>query len=104
MTDLLLILLVSLVCFLFWQQRRQAELARIAIARRCDQLNLQLISTSLAGYKLKLPNGQLRLHAVFYFEFSACGDDYYQGQLLMVGFRASQFFIPPYRIDSYSDM
>ncbi|GAK86978.1 hypothetical protein JCM19238_4587 [Vibrio ponticus] len=56
-TDLLAILLLCLVCMLFWQQRRQSELAKIAIQRKCDQLDLQLISTALKAHKIKTPDG-----------------------------------------------
>lgn len=44
--DLLAILLLAFGCFIFWQQRKQSELAKAAIKRKCDQLNLQLVSVS----------------------------------------------------------
>ncbi|OEF23935.1 DUF3301 domain-containing protein [Vibrio rumoiensis] len=97
-TDLLMILLVAFLAFLFWQQRRQSEIARTAISRHCEQLNLQLLSTSLLKYQFKLPDGRFQFHALYQFEFSARGDDYYQGQLIMIGFKAAKFMLPPYRI------
>ena len=97
-TDLLAILLLCLVCMLFWQQRRQSELAKIAIQRQCDQLDLQLISTSLKAHKLKTPEGIWRWHSVYLFEFSSLGDDCYQGELIMIGFRVMRFHIPPHRM------
>ncbi|MDQ2165402.1 MULTISPECIES: DUF3301 domain-containing protein [Vibrio] len=96
--DLLAILLLSLGCFLFWQQRRQAELAKAAISRKCEQLDLQLISVAFGRHKFKTPEGLCRWHTVYWFEFSALGDDCYQGELQMIGFRPSAFHLPPHRM------
>lgn len=97
-TDLLMILVVVFIAFLFWQQRRQSELAHKAIARHCEQLDLQLLSVSLLRYQLRLPDGRFRFHSLYQFEFSARGDDYYQGRAIMIGFKAAKFMLPPYRI------
>ncbi|WP_114765174.1 DUF3301 domain-containing protein [Vibrio rhodolitus] len=97
-TDLLAILLLCLVCMLFWQQRRQSELAKIAIQRKCDQLDLQLISTALKAHKIKTPDGVWRWHTVYQFEFSSLGDDCYQGELTMIGFQIVHFHLPPHRM------
>ncbi|MGB2078681.1 MAG: DUF3301 domain-containing protein [Vibrio sp.] len=96
--DLLLILVVVLVCALFWQQRKQSELARKAIEQKCNALSLQLLSTSLHRYSFRLPNGKFGFHAMYQFEFSVTGDDYYQARLLMQHGYPKQFFIPPYRL------
>ncbi|WP_428772169.1 DUF3301 domain-containing protein [Vibrio sp.] len=95
-SDLFAILGLSLLCFLFWQQRRQAELARKAIERKCQQLELQLLSVALANHRLKTPGGQWRWHTVYQFEFSSLGDDCYQGRLIMQGFRPLHFDLPPH--------
>ncbi|MFA0122993.1 DUF3301 domain-containing protein, partial [Vibrio sp. 10N.261.48.A2] len=42
--NLVAILMLCFFCFLFWQQRRQSELAKAAIARKCKELDLQLLS------------------------------------------------------------
>lgn len=51
--DLLAILGLCFFCFLFWQQRRQSELAKVAISRKCEQLDLQLVSIAFGAHKLK---------------------------------------------------
>lgn len=96
--NLLAILALFFGCFLFWQQRRQSELAKAAVAKRCKQLDLQLLSMSFGAHKLKTPEGLWRWHTVYHFEFSALGDDYYQGKLVMQSFRPVHFHIPPYRM------
>jgi hypothetical protein len=95
--DLLAILLLAFGCFIFWQQRKQSELAKAAIKRKCDQLNLQLVSVSFSAHKLRTKQKQWRWHTVYHFEFSSMGDDCYQGELIMVGFYVSQFNLPPHR-------
>jgi hypothetical protein len=96
--NLLAILGVSLGCFLFWQQRRQSELAKSAIIKHCKQLDLQLLSVAFKAHKLRTPQGNFKWYTQYQFEFSALGDDYYQGQLVMRGFRPVTFNLPPYRI------
>ncbi|ODS10682.1 DUF3301 domain-containing protein [Vibrio scophthalmi] len=97
-SDLLAILALCSLCMLFWQQRRQSELAKIAIQRKCEQLELQLISTALKTHKVKTPDGVWRWHSIYQFEFSALGDDCYQGELIMQGFRVAKFYLPPHRM------
>ncbi len=99
MGDLIAILGVSFACFLFWQQRKQSELAKAAISKRCNQLELQLLSVSFGAHRFRTPEGKIKWHTAYYFEFSALGDDYYQANLIMVGFRPVHFNIPPYRMD-----
>ncbi|MBN3491551.1 DUF3301 domain-containing protein [Vibrio neptunius] len=96
--DLLAILGLAFGCFLFWQQRRQAELAKSIAASKCKQLDLQLISVALKGHKLKTPDGLWRWHSVYQFEFSSLGDDCYQGKLIMQGFRLMKVDLPPHRM------
>ncbi|WP_139046636.1 DUF3301 domain-containing protein, partial [Vibrio cidicii] len=50
MGDLFAILGLALFCFLFWQQRQQSELAKSAIVRKCEQLDLQLISVAFGAH------------------------------------------------------
>ncbi|PMH41110.1 hypothetical protein BCU68_05360 [Vibrio sp. 10N.286.49.B3] len=97
-SDLLAILLLSLVCFAFWQQRRQSELAKMAITRKCEQLELQLVSIAFSGHKFKTKSGKWRWHTQYHFEFSALGDDCYQGEMTMLGFRPAHFNLPPHRM------
>lgn len=97
-SDLLAIIALALICFVFWQQRRQAELAKLMASKKCEQLELQLISVALKGHKLRTPDGVWRWHSVYEFEFSSLGDDCYQGTLIMQGFHLMKFDVPPHRM------
>jgi len=62
------------------------------------QLDLQLLNVAFGQHKFKTSQGAWGWHTVYLFEFSALGDDCYQGQLEMRGLRAGRFSLPPYRI------
>ncbi|KGY13876.1 hypothetical protein NM22_03370 [Vibrio tubiashii] len=96
--DLFAILALTAVCLLFWQQRRQAEIAKAIAARKCKELDLQLLSVALKSHKLKTPEGLWRWHSIYQFEFSSLGDDCYQGRILMQGFRLAKVEFPPHRM------
>ncbi|CCN48426.1 conserved hypothetical protein [Vibrio nigripulchritudo MADA3029] len=96
--NLFAIILVTLFCLLFWQQRRQSELAKQMVAHRCKQLEIQVLSVSFKGHRFRHKSGKIGWYTVYQFEFSSLGDDYYIGELTMVGFHASHFDIPPYRM------
>ncbi|WP_318482092.1 DUF3301 domain-containing protein [Photobacterium leiognathi] len=98
MENLLGILLVAIIAFLFWQQRRQTELAQYFIEQRCKNMGLQLLSFARGKHKLKDHHGEWGWRTVFIFEFSADGHDAYQGYLEMKRLRVSHFFIPPHRL------
>ncbi|WP_422767235.1 DUF3301 domain-containing protein [Photobacterium leiognathi subsp. mandapamensis] len=98
MENLLGILLVAIIAFLFWQQRRQTELAQYFIEQRCKNMGLQLLSFARGKHKLKDHHGEWGWRTVFIFEFSADGHDAYQGYLEMKRLRESHFFIPPHRL------
>ena len=66
--------------------------------RHCEQLDFTTTSMSLLRYQLRLPDGRFQFHSLYQFEFSARGDDYYQGRAIMVGFKVAKFMLPPYRI------
>lgn len=96
--DLLLILALCFAGFLFWQQRHQAEIAKQAIQRHWPEgvLNLCWPKATLSSCKSSL--SQWRWHTIYLFEFSSLGDDCYQGQLEMRGFRTVGFALPPHRM------
>ncbi len=61
-------------------------------------MELQLLSVARGSYGIQLPDGKKRLHTIYEFEFSSVGDDHYTGKLIMIGFKAAKFNLPPYRM------
>lgn len=98
MENLLGILILALAGYLFWQQRRQDELAQHFINQRCEHLGLQLLNTARGGHKVKDQHGRWYWHTVYWFEFSADGQDSYQGHIVMRGFKPATVHIPPHRM------
>lgn len=98
MENLFGILLIAIIAFLFWQQRRQTEIAQYYIEQRCKNMGLQLLSFARGAHKLKNYRGEWGWRTVFVFEFSADGQDAYQGYLEMKQLRASHFHLPPHRL------
>ncbi len=96
MSELLFILCLVAFCSFFWQQRKHAELAKQLINKRCEQLDLQLISIARKEISLK-PGGNF-LSVTFEFEFSSDNENKYIGMLTLKGGQSYQFTIPPYRI------
>ncbi|GKQ66852.1 hypothetical protein KAM344_20170 [Aeromonas caviae] len=98
MGEMLGILLLGLVGWAFWQQRRQAELAWQYMRRYCQHHDLQLLS--LARTHRALRHKPLRLLTYYQFEFSSDGESHYQGQLCMQGLHVAGVELPPHRLPS----
>ncbi|NGN99760.1 DUF3301 domain-containing protein [Grimontia sp. S25] len=96
--DLFWILLIAIVASLFWQQRRQSELAKNYIVRRCQQTNVQLISIARGSHSFGRPKGPLDIQTRYYFEFSVNGLDCYQGYAVMKGMRIKEIYMPAYPV------
>ena len=103
MDNLFSILIIAIIGFLFWQQRRQTELAQYYIEQRCKNMGLQMISFARGEQKLKDHHGEWGWRTVFVFEFSSDGMDVYQGYIEMKRLRASYFYVPPHRIPEGCD-
>ncbi|MEL3923540.1 DUF3301 domain-containing protein [Aeromonas enteropelogenes] len=98
MGEMLGILLLMAIGGLFWQQRRQAELAWKYMRRYCQHHDLQLLS--LARGKRELARQPLRLLTHYQFEFSSDGESHYQGTLKMQGLHVVGVELPPHRMPS----
>ena len=98
MGEMLGILLLGLVGWAFWQQRRQAELAWQYRRRPCQPHEPQLLSP--ARTHRALGHKPLRLLTYYQFEFSSDGESHYQGQLCMQGLHVAGVELPPHRLPS----
>ena len=90
------IVAIAVVVSLFWRQQQQNEIARKHIERRCEQLNLQLISIARGEHKFTWLIAPFSVTTRYYFEFSVSGMDCFQGYVSMRGNRAQEMYIPPY--------
>lgn len=96
--NLFWIVLLTALAGLFWQQRRQSELARGYIQRRCQQVDVQLLSIARGNHSFGWPKGPLNIQTRYYFEFSVNGLDCYQGYAVMKGMRIQEVYMPAYPV------
>ncbi|MDD1783771.1 DUF3301 domain-containing protein [Enterovibrio sp. ZSDZ35] len=97
-TDLFWIVAITAIGALFWQQRSQTEIARQHIQRRCQQVDVQLLSIARGSHSFGWPKGPLNIQTRYYFEFSVNGLDCYQGYAVMKGKRIQEVYMPAYPV------
>ena len=98
MGSVLLLLLISTVCYLFWLQRKQDERAVVVARQLCQQQQLQLLDCGRSGHSLRKIQGRLRFITLYQVDFSGDGESRYQAELWMKGLRLADFKLPPFRV------
>ena len=95
-------IMLMVVGFFYWQNAQKVkEIAWQATQRRCEQLELQRLDGYIALFKIRLQYYkpyQWRIVRYYQFEFSAIGDDRYQGVIVMLASQVESIQLEPYRI------
>lgn len=99
MGSVLLLLVISCICYLFWMQRKQDERAVVVAGQLCQQQQLQLLDCGRSGHSFRKINGRLRFITRYQVDFSGDGESRYQAELLLSGMRLAAFNLPAYRIN-----
>lgn len=99
MGPVLLLLLISTICYMFWLQRKQDERALHLARQLCQQQQLQMLDCGRSGHSVKRINGRLRFITEYQVDFSGDGESRYQAELLLTGMRLAAFNLPAYRIN-----
>ena len=99
MGSVLLLLVISTICYMFWLQRKQDERAIVVASQLCQQQQLQMLDCGRNGHSLKKINGKLRFITIYQVAFSGDGESRYQAELLLSGMRLAAFNLPAYRIN-----
>ncbi|CAM3584775.1 DUF3301 domain-containing protein [Parendozoicomonas haliclonae] len=101
LTDIVVLTLLILVVLAWWNLQDVRQRAFHHAERHCKKLNLQLLDSNVAlklsGFK-RAPNGILTPLFICAFEFSATGDDRYEGSIHMLGKRLAKIDVPPHRM------
>jgi hypothetical protein len=99
-TDIVLIALL-LAAYLYWRRAQQIkETALAATRRQCRFCAVQMLDDYVALNRCALArdrNGSIRMLRHFTFEFSATGEDRYQGVCIMQGTEVVAIEMPAYR-------
>jgi hypothetical protein len=87
----------------YWLRARDLkQLALIEATKYCKNLDLALLDESVALKRLRPTRnskGRLLLSRVYQFDFTANGEDRYQGEIILAGKQVIQIKLPPHRID-----
>jgi hypothetical protein len=101
LSDVALIGLLALAGYYWWRAHGVRELALRAAREHCQQLQVQLLDDGVArrGFWLKRgDDGRLHIWRSYQFEFTATGDDRYQGRVFMLGQRVEAIRLETHRI------
>ncbi len=101
LNHLLWLCLFLLFGYHWWRGQRVKELALNYTRRYCREADVQLLDDSigLRGVWLKRDgDGRLQFWRSYNFEFTATGDDRYQGRVVMLGEKVSGIQLNPHRI------
>lgn len=99
--DLFWLTLVTLFCIHWWRSQKAKEIALRHTRIYCKEHSLQLLDDSIGLRALwfkRDEGGQLRIWRSYVFEFTATGDDRYQGRIVLLGNRVTSIQLPPHRI------
>jgi|SRR5690606_37525170 len=94
-------LLLTLLAY-WWQARDIKEIAVIAAKRHCAREGLELLDETVVLRRIKLKrgdDGQLHIWRGFLFEFTSTGEERYQGQVVLLGRRVQNIWLPVHRMN-----
>jgi hypothetical protein len=80
------------------------EQAYLAVKQHCRFLQLQMLDDYVAFNAIKIKRdelGRLRLFRSYRFEFSATGNERYNGTITLLGHKTLNIQLEPYRIVDY---
>ena len=100
LSDIAVFSVLAVVAMIWWQTQAIRQIAIRHASQYCKRKGLQFldegISLNIAGLK-RNSRGSLSLLRRCRFEFSATGDDRYQGEVIMLGKQLVDIKTPPYR-------
>jgi hypothetical protein len=108
MAELLQLAILGGFCALLyqiWLAQGTREIALAAARKHLAQEGLQLLDAHVAQRAVWLkrdPRGQLRFWRRYHFEFSANGDERYQGKIIMLGNRVEQIHLQPHHFPDHT--
>lgn len=99
LTDLLWVAIAGFALNYWWRSRHFRDYALKLAARRCEELELQLLDQSvvLRGMELKRDDeDRLVLRRRYQFEFTSTGQERYLGWVILRGWRLEEIDMEPH--------
>ncbi|GMR03752.1 MAG: hypothetical protein BMS9Abin22_255 [Gammaproteobacteria bacterium] len=101
MGDVILLLVVGLSVWYWWDGIRAKEVARKAGREACSQAEVQFLDDTVEKKKAWLrrdERGHIQLCRLYFFEFTRAGERRYQGRVVLLGKRVGEVEMDAYRI------
>lgn len=101
LSDLLWLTLLGLALSYWWSARGMKERALLAARRRVQELELEFLDDSVVLQWLRPQRdrqGRWRIRRHYRFEFSATGQERYQGWIELMGYQVGAFHLDAHRI------
>lgn len=102
LADVGIALVFFVLVFLWWTAQGAKQLALQATRQYCRQMDVQLLDdvVALRGFWLKRDeNGGVRIWRSYNFEFTATGNERYQGRIILLGRSVEQILLEPHRLN-----
>ncbi len=101
LTAVIWLLFITLVIYYGWSAFKTKELAFTAARRYCDKADVQILDQGVYLRRIWFKRnirGVLCLWRVYYFEFTATGEDRYQGRVIVLGRWVDSVQLEPHRV------
>lgn len=98
---LIILLLAGIFSWFRWQQVN--EIALNAAKTHCLAAEVQMLDDYVAAKSVRLARdkfGNWRLRRTFEFEFTATGNERYNGKITVLGRQVESVYMEPYRIET----
>lgn len=97
----IMLLLLGLIGWLWWDSRGVAERATVAARAYCGNAGVSFLNDTVAWKKLRLKRnraGRVQFQRTYFFEFASDMQQRYRGEIIMLGKKVESISLDPYRI------
>lgn len=97
----IVLLLLGLIGWLWWDSRGVAERATVAARAYCGNAGVSFLNDTVAWQKIRLKRnraGRMQLHRTYFFEFASDMQQRYRGEITMLGKKVESISLDPYRV------
>lgn len=95
------LLILALLGWLWWDSRGVAERATVAARNYCNNAGVSFLNDTVAWQKIRLKRnrrGRVQFHRRYFFEFASDMQQRYRGEITMLGKTVESISLDPYRV------
>lgn len=97
----IMLLILGLVGWLWWDSRGVAERATVAARAYCGNAGVSFLNDTVAWQKLRLKrnrSGRMQLQRTYFFEFASDMQQRYRGEIVMLGKKVESISLDAFRV------